>query len=474
MSSNTRCQICGDIITFEDALLEGRNVHTGECSRRFMEDERARKVRDEKNKKKKQLKEEKFRREWEMKDKWLPEDPGRDEWLAGGAMGLQSLESLLTDIDAHNKKVEEKDSRDKGTLEVIPNQFLKKKEEEARKSSDSGKRTVQRRKKSKSTEAQEDMKKKKKRKEVAVKNKEQTTRYEEEQQKKDQEYAKLKEEQERRREQERREVEEVREEMLRVADEHESYIREMDQRREELRRIAEEEERRLDERKEDLRTQREEEERVRSEELRRIALEKELKSEAVRRRVFVVAENEETRGESPPPPPPPPHYYSREECRKLREEELNYEGMKKEPKIWEKIMGDVLGSMEAKLEGDLKCLEVREEVWKLAEEARTREDAWELLELMERKAEEYKRELMGRVDLKLQALLEEGKLKLGKAPGQYKFKKTANRAFIHTYLKELRELKSSLQERRGIGMEEVGTLLKLLERLLRLHARFQG
>ena len=268
--------------------------------------------------------------------------------------------------------------------------------------------------------------------------------------------------------------------MLRVAEEHERYIREMEQRRDELLRIAEEEERKFEERREELRRQREKEERVRIEELRRIAQEEELRSEAVRRRVFVTqveVKNEEmpedmTRGESTPPPPPPPHYYTREECRKLREEELDYEEIRQEPQIWPEIMGDVLGSMEARLEEDLKCLEVREEVWKLAAEARTREDARELLGLMERKAEEHKRELMGRVDLKLKALLEEGRLELGKAPDQYKFKKTANRTFIHTYLKEIREFKSSFQYRRGIGMDGVGTLLRLMERLLRLHTRF--
>ena len=67
-SSNARCQICGDLITFEDALIEGSNIHTGECSRRFEEDERAMKVKKEKNKKKKRLKEEKFQRDWDRKD----------------------------------------------------------------------------------------------------------------------------------------------------------------------------------------------------------------------------------------------------------------------------------------------------------------------------------------------------------------------------------------------------------------------
>ena len=84
--------------------------------------------------------------------------------------------------------------------------------------------------------------------------------------------------------------------MLRVAEKHERYIREMEHRRDELQRIAEEEERKFEERREELRRQREEEERVRIEELRSIAQEEELRSEAVRRRVFVTqveAENEE-------------------------------------------------------------------------------------------------------------------------------------------------------------------------------------
>ena len=68
----------------------------------------------------------------------LPEVPGREEGVAdrgcpnwddvpstsGGAMGLENQEGLLMDINAHNQNVQENGSKNRGTLEVIPNQFL--------------------------------------------------------------------------------------------------------------------------------------------------------------------------------------------------------------------------------------------------------------------------------------------------------------------------------------------------------------
>ena len=130
-------------------------------------------------------------------------------------MGLENLEGLLMDINAHNQNVQENGSKNKGTLEVIPNQFLMRKQEEERKelkSSDLGKRTLRKRKKtgdaaekSERTEAEktEDLKKRKRRekaKEVAEKTKEQLNRdrkrCEEEQRERDQQYAIRKEEEE--------------------------------------------------------------------------------------------------------------------------------------------------------------------------------------------------------------------------------------------------------------------------------------
>ena len=302
---------------------------------------------------------------------------------------------------------------------------------------------------------------------------------EERRQKKIQEEKKREEEESRRREEEQRRKEE--------------QERKDQQIREELRAIIEDEEERCkiieEERKKNVleeRNRREEEERLRREqneermlleefEVRRRREERYWQEEEERRKRRRIETDEEVYlGGRDIPPPPPPKYFTRDDVFLLKEGRVATDAPEDEKEILPIIFREVVGSDEAKLEGDLRFLELRTEVWEKVEEATTRDEVWEIFSLMELKMEDYKGHIMGKCNKRLEELVKGKLISYGSHAGSYRGIKYAHRQLFGYYLAKFKKYREGWEFIRVLTIKGLASLLLMAERLMRIHKKLRN
>ena len=164
-------------------------------------------------------------------------------------------------------------------------------------------------------------------------------------------------------------------------------------------------------------------------------------------------------------------YFGREEVVSLREGKINVEDVWMEAEIKGVILGEVFGSRMSVVEGDLCYLELKEEVIKMVEMAKKREDVWEVLENIEKKMKVFRGEMVVKVIKRLEVMVEEGMTFHGRGHGCYKGLKHVNKRYIDFYIYEYSNFKKTFYGK-DISIGVVAKHLFLAERLFRVHRRF--